>query len=284
MPDDPIQTTAASTSRRSNGAAPPPAPPAAGVTRQEFDSAIGDLKGGLQSINEFFDGLKKEAQVRTNAMQQPQGMTDEDFNTNFYNDPRGTIAHTVAEQALPVVSQNAKAISQIAVNNHRDQIDATYGPGTWDEIYQPKLGPVIEQALQTNPVALLDSTALDNAVKSISGDTDNMTRLFEKKGSYSQTQEEQQTASMEKTRDFVLSTSNMTGGIRRVSTDNVKLDDEQKSLLKTITSDTGKAPNENRLATMINTGNTLEDWAQANDKLGGDPTPSPDPSPVTGEE
>jgi len=266
MPDDPIQT---------NGAAPveaAPAPVAAepvaappvqndSVSREEFNSVVSDLKSSLESVNTFFTTLRQESQ----RAPEPAPVSDDDFNTEFYNNPREAISSVFAEQALPIVAQNAKVTAQNAVHSHKAEIDSTYGEGTWDSIYEPRLGPVIDEALRTNPAMLLDTTSLDNAVKSISGDPGNMNKLFEMKANYSKSQQEMEQQNLEKTRDFVVNTTNMTGGLRRSSSGQPKLDDEQKAILKSMTAETGKPMNEARLATLMNSGNTIDEWAQTNE-------------------
>jgi len=232
-----------------------------------LDARLGPITQSLQGMNQFFQTLQQRAQE---PAPQPEP-NQEDWNNQFYNDPKGTIQREFEQSAAGVIGPTAQTLGDLVIENQRNIIDQQWGKGAWDEVFQPSLGPVIDEAKRTNPAQLLNKSAIENAVATVTGR--NVDALVARRSAMSEESTKAEEEQVNKLAQAVLSRTNLQGGIRRNNDQGPpKLDDSHNENLAAMARDKGEEPDRQLLAVLMQTGDdtgtTLEQWQSAVPKEG----------------
>jgi hypothetical protein len=235
---------------------------------QAVEAQVAPLRESLQGMNQFFQQLQSQTEGQLTETPGTPAAQDGDFAQEFYNDPQGAVAAEFSRQATPLISQQADTLSTMLIEGERAKIDSQYGEGAWEEVFQPELGPVIDSVKKTDPMRLMNREAISNAVATVVGK--NVDKLMERRQANESTLQDSQGDLVNRVTEQVLSQTNLTGGIRRAPNGGeAKLSEDHKEYLEAFFRETGEKPDEQRLATMMNTGGTLEEWQAAQAKLNG---------------
>jgi hypothetical protein len=267
MPEDKVFSTETDKPTETPPAETPAATPT-GLSKEDIAALVAEqvapLKQGLDQQNEFFAKLQQQATERLADPERPEPTT-EDWATKFYNEPQGTVQAEIANQTAPALQQAASTFGKMLLDTQQAAVDKEFGAGTWAETFAPKLDPIVAEAAKVNPMSLMSPTAVQNAVDTIKGN--NFGTLAERA---------RKAAETDPNEDLVKSVTErveqaMTGGIRRVPGHaEDKLDDEEsQEFLKTFFKQTGEQLDPKRLAVMMNTGSTYDEWKAASKKLEG---------------
>jgi hypothetical protein len=268
MPDDAVFEG----SPKPNGGAEKTAEPAGatqtpvGLTPEQVEAKLEEklspIEKSLSEMNNFFAKLQEQAAAGTQATAEPA--EGEDWATRFYNEPQGTVKSEIQSEVAPVLQQAAGTMGKMLLDQHHTAIDAEFGEGAWDEVFEGRLAPIVREAAQTNPTSLMSETAVRNAVNSIKGDNfavlaARAAKLAEKPS------EDPNEAIIAAAAERAVE---MTGGIRRIpSSKEEKLDDEEsQEFLKTFFRQTGEEPDPGKLAKLMSAGNYIGDWEKATKK------------------
>jgi hypothetical protein len=263
MPDDPVFE-----GKPNGGAETPketPPQPASGISEEKIASIVSEQVGPIQKSVEQFNQFLTKLQEQSQQANEPAAPVDEtDWATKFYNQPQETVQTEVASQTSPVIQQAATTMGTMLMDQQKAAIDSEFGEGSWDEVFKTRLDPVVADAAKNNPMSLMSPTAIQNAVNTIKGD--NFAALAKR------AMERAEAAQSGPDKDLVNAVAEqvgsqfqMTGGLRRVKGDGVeKLDDaDSTDFLKKFFENTGETINPERLAKVMNTGNTYDEWKAA---------------------
>lgn len=273
MPDDPIfdtesaeETTESTetteeTTEASSKDSTTASPPADAAT----EARLARMEQAMTSMGTFFQQLQNRlAEQQGQPQNAPDPSQDKDWAQRFYDDPEGTVKRTAEELMSGVVGPAANTLGDVILNEQRTAIDSKWGAGAWEAHVAPTLQPVIDEARRTNPAQLLNKSALENAVGTVVAR--HVDALLEHRESHKKADDPE--ALVKQVTERVLSSTNLTGGLRRSNGDAPKLDADQKAVLKALQADTGETRDENLLAVLMDTGDahtgtTLEQYEAA---------------------
>jgi hypothetical protein len=246
---------------------PPSPPPAAPTETPNIKDIIaaetGPLKEQLSQMNSFFAKLQEQAEAQLSTPT-PTG-DPEDWGSKFYQDPKGTVQKEIADQTLPALQQAASAMGKMLLEQQASKVDSEFGTGTWAEIFAPKLDPIVKGAIKSNPMSLMNSEAVENAVAIIRGNPNTFKSLTEKAASRAETSGKPDEAFLEAAVNRVVE---MTGGMRKAPNGSgPKLNDpESQEILKLFAKETGTTPDTERLSKLMSTSGrstSFSDWQNA---------------------
>lgn len=275
-PDDPLprQQPREDPPKEDPPADPPKAassPEPANEELKSLQAQVSQIGESLASMQSFFKTLEERAQA--GLQDPPQGPAepdDEEFASEFYQKPGAAVDQRIrqrfASEAQPILSAQADFAAESLVREQRAEIDQKFGPGTWDDLFEKELRPVINEVKRTNPVALLNPTALRNAVNTVVGK--NWDTLAEKRTSYQHNTEQEEQQKLMKLREELARTPGFSGGFRTGSDGKPKLSDEQLGMLDEWKKHDGHERNPELLAAMDGV-DSIEDYRRVKSKLNG---------------
>jgi hypothetical protein len=281
MPDDNLfpEKTGAGT----GGETPPGDPPANGG-----DPAAGETPVTMaaaaelitQAISPLADRLEELG--RTNAqlaqnLQTPQGNqaggdpspAPEDFLTRFSNDPEGAVRSVVGgefQSVVPLVSSLINSTVSNFVSKESSDIDREFGAGAWDKFFEKPLGVLVDSYRKSNAPALADHNTIRREVDGLKGRQFDALVAF--RDDSRKTATEKKEGGQKELVDEVLKgvQTNLTGGIRRISTEGEEVTEELKGYLAERSAAIGENIDPKAWLAQTNYGNTLEDY-QAHQKV-----------------
>ena len=232
--------------------------------REIIAAETGPLKEQLNQMNSFFAKLQEQAEAQLSQPSKPAG-DSEDWGAKFYQNPQGVVQEEIATQTLPALQTAASAMGKMLLDQQARQIDAEFGDGTWAEVFAPKLDPIVKTAIKSNPMSLMNSEAVENAVSIIRGNPNNFKTLVEKASKKAESSGKPDEAMLEAAVNRVVE---MTGGIRKAPNGSgPKLNDpESQEILKLFAKETGTQPDTERLSRLMSTtgrSTSLSDWQNA---------------------
>ncbi len=278
MPSDPLPT----------GQAETPAEPAANPESQSQEPAAAQApepNPELQAMQESVSQLSTQMGQLAGAVQQqvdnsqapvvpetPQAPQDPNEILNqLVADPTKFIGDivqkSITEATAPTVAAFAESTSSLLLNEHKAEVDGKFGAGAWDTVIWPQLQGAVQTAQANDPQALTNRQGLQNAVDTIKGQQ--FDALVDHKATAQKTASEQETEAVKKLTDAATAAATplLTGGFRSAPREGNALNGAEKAVLEERRIKTGSAPNEERLAVMINSGGDLDSWLAANKSL-----------------
>lgn len=260
MPDDTVfepKPNGGEKTPEPDGGTPTPVGVTADEVATQLKEGLGPIQKSVEEFNQFLAGLKEQAAAPPVT---PDPNT-EDWATKFYGEPQKTVQDEIASQTAPALTQAASTMGKMLLDTQKAAIDAEFGAGAWDEVFEGRLAPIVADAAKTNPMSLMSPTAVQNAVNTIKGD--NFADLAQRALKAAEVDSDPNKEIVDAVTSKVVE---MTGGIRRIpGAQEDKLDDEEsQEFLKTHFKQTGEELDPQRLAKVMNlTGSTYDEWKKA---------------------
>jgi hypothetical protein len=266
-PDDEIFPKAGGDTQESDTQQAQQATPPAGASREEvsalIDEKLGPIQKSTEQLNQFLAGLQEQNSTQQAAAAEPAN--SEDWATKFYNSPQDTVQNEIQSVTEPTVRQVASTMGQLLLDKQKESVSSEFGPEAWDTYFDGPLSTAVANAVKEYPGSLMNPTAVENAVKTIKGDKfSELTALRAKIAEAKPNGPDEET--VEQVANRVVE---MTGGIRRTpNSSQEKLDDaESQEFLNAHFKETGTKIDTSRLAKLMNSGNSIEDWQAMNKEL-----------------
>lgn len=245
-----------------------PAAPAAPATPAPAFVTADDLAKFGQALTASLGQHIRDAQPAPAAAPAaaPAGAPD-DWNNQFFADPRDTIRKEVNEVTAGTVREFARAQSQVLLDQLRTNVERDYYPGVWGELFEGRLSKAVENSLKSNPLQVVNIDNLKVAVNSITGEhVDKLVtgRDAHRKATGEATAKERESIMEQVRREL----PGLTGGVRLVSAGGeATLDQTGKDYINSVFAKTGSAPDEKELAVALTMGNSLSDFKKAQAQL-----------------
>lgn len=162
-----------------------PTPVAPAVTREEHDKLARSIADVAREVTQGFQALRNSVQPPNQQPLPPEPAPDA-FLDEFVKDGRGTMVKVVKDVVRETVGPWAQAQAVLATdqltNAHRETIDKTYGPGTWDEVIAPAMDTLFNQLDEgTRPIARANKASFETILRQAKGTDDVMEKLQERR-------------------------------------------------------------------------------------------------------
>ncbi len=234
------------------------------------DPAVAALQEQVSGIASSVDTLTQGLQQALNApAPEPPPAKVEPTNTDDYltqlaNNPQDTIrreaiaaAQVVAQQTYGGTANQLVETQHVGLmNQYQTQIDGIFGKDTWTEVFVPKMQSDLQGLRQANLAAIAHPDTIKILVDRIVGQE--REALNERETKFKTGQQEEWVA----TRTEIAASLPASGMTRRVSADGTP-DPETKLFLSEVAEKTGQKIDPARFLRIMNAGNTLEDWQEA---------------------
>lgn len=154
------------------------------VTMEDVQNLLTPLQSKLQETERTLRESRDEnrtlqGQLQALAQQtrlSPDTNSDEDFLDAFTNDPKGAVekvAQTaigqMREQLSPVLMDNISTMHSMLVDSQKSQIESQFGPGVWEEHFEPVFSERVSQMRRESPARLASADWLRNEINGIKG-------------------------------------------------------------------------------------------------------------------
>lgn len=200
----------------------------------------------------------------TNAGPTKGSMDDgEDFLTRFSTDPEGAIRDIsvrTIQEAAPLVSTLINSSVSNFVSQEQSKIDREFGSGAWDKFFNKPLNTIMNSYREHNAAALANHETITREVDGLKGRQFNDLVKFREESKKAEAEAEQ--GQNKQLLDGVLKQvqTNLTGGIRRIPTDDEPVTEDLKGYLAERTAAIGGDEDPKGFLQRTNYGNTLEDF------------------------
>jgi hypothetical protein len=223
MPDDPLAAAAPTPEVPTPPVADPPSPgngagQVPGLTAEAVTQMVAEATRPFESRIEALQRENRELQERVQSTSQPAPRAPEDdgdFFSRFTTDPEAALRSVVQDeqkQLAPLLATMLDTQHQNLVTNHRLNLDARYGEGTWEEVFRPVLDEVFTNARKQNPTLLASPDFVEGEVLKLRGFHEEA--LIERRQKAIEAQENTRRTGMDEISKHVLNATNLTGGIR----------------------------------------------------------------------
>ena len=267
MPDDTIfdpGTATATPEAKPNGADPAKEgspPPGDTVMAERLETLATQVESTNATVAQLSSAL-------TAALQQPAAETPtvpesaDDLVTRLATQPKETIEEVArevynkssAQRIEPMLSTGISGLHTVLVGQHKSEIDTEFGPGTWDKVFQPALGPVFQNMAKSEPQSLADPDRLKAQITLLKGEFRG--ELNDRETAHTKKTAEERAAE----RAEIVATLPSPGIKRTNDGTTTELTDDAKLFISETDKSTGSATGTEYFVKLLNSGNTLADW------------------------
>ena len=229
----------------------------------------------LEKINELTEATSSAVKAVQTPPLAPPAKIDgppEDFLTRFANDPEGAIREVAGGQmqvAVPLMSGLINSTVATFIGRETTDIDRDFGTGAWAKFFDKPLGVLMDGYRKSNVAALADDSTIRREVDGLKGRMFN--ELVEFREASRKTTTEAGEADTKKLVDGVTETviaqTNLSGGIRRISTGEEEITEGVKGYLAERIAAIGGDENAKDFLARTDYGDSIEDYMAHQKKM-----------------
>jgi hypothetical protein len=212
-------------------------------------------------------------QTRTPANQpEPNTQDQEDFLTQFGVDPEAAVNAAVSKQLgtlAPLIGNLMNSGTSAFVGLEAQQIDAEFGAGAWNKLFDKPLAVILDGYRQNNAMALSDRNVITNEVNGLKGKLFNELVTFRTEAQ--KTNADTVDANRKELTDGIVADvtqrTNLTGGLRRIEGMGEEVTEELKQYLAERVAATGEKIEPKEWLARTDYGNSIEEYNAHQEKL-----------------